>query len=195
MPDETIASRDLLLREGARLIAERGFERVNTNLVAREAGVGIGTFYKHFGDKHELRAALVVRGAEALQRHVAERLAEAAPLDLAGEIRAHARAMVEFAAAEPTLFRVAFGLEAARSQSGKPGVGLSTRATERRLEALQRAGKLDPALDAGLAARAAGAMQIGLLCWWLDDPGRARADDLVDTLARLHPAAPAATPP
>jgi len=189
MADETISTRERLLRTAATLICQRGIERVNSNQIARAAGVGVGTFYKHFADKQTLRAALVVRGVEALGRHLAERLAVAQVQGIEQEVRAHATALVEFAALEPELFRVAFGPEAAsRGTAGRPGVGYSTRALERRLAALQSRARLEPGLQPALAARAVGAMQTGLVCWWLDDPSRARADDLVATLVSLHPA-------
>ena len=44
-------ARELLIGAAAQLIAERGFDAVNSNQIARAAGLGVGTFYRHFQDK------------------------------------------------------------------------------------------------------------------------------------------------
>ena len=63
----TSSARERLLEAGTRLIAERGIEAVNTNVIARAAGVGVGTFYAQFEDKHALHRSAVVRALDGLQ--------------------------------------------------------------------------------------------------------------------------------
>lgn len=185
--------------------ASHGFEGVNSNQIARDAGVGVGTFYKHFQDKREVHQAVVLETLEALQNRVTARSARAPHALLEDQVRALVEAVVGFAEEIPAQFRVAFGGDGtaglgARAQRsplsgatpGRPQVAYSTRATERRLAALQAKGLLDPRLDPGVAARAFVGMQNSVLCWWLEDPMRASREAIIETLIVLHPAIAAA---
>lgn len=184
--------------------AEHGFEGVNSNQIARDAGVGVGTFYNHFQDKHEVHQAVVLETLEALRNRVA-RSAAAPGGAVEDQVRDLVEAVVGFAEEIPAQFRVAFGADAMagrghRAQrsdvSGaapqRAQVAYSTRATERRLADLQRRGALDSKLDPAVAARAFVGMQNSVLCWWLEDPSRATREAIVETLILLHPAVAAA---
>ena len=178
---------DRLLAAGLALFARLGCERVNSNSIARAAGVGIGTFYLHFANKYALLRAIQLRTLDALR--VARQGAIAtAGSDLDARIRASIEAAVAFARDHPEAYRVSFGRERTAPAHQGPVVSESTRGIATALEALQRAGALDPALDVALAARAYLTMEAGLLLWWLEDPGRAREPAIVDTLLRAHPA-------
>ena len=84
-----------------------------------------------------------------------------------------------------------FGRERAGAAAHGPVVTESSRPTAEALGRLQSAGRLDPALDVELAARAYLAMEVGTILWWLEDSNRAAREALADTLARMHPAAAA----
>jgi len=172
---------------GARLIAERGIEAVNSNQIAREAGVGVGTFYAHFADKGALRHAIAQEAVEGLGARVEDALAQAGA-EVESQVRAIVDAVVAFAEQAPARFRVAFGRDGAGATPGRAGIGLSDRAAQRRLGELRRAGNIDAAIDPAVAARAFACMQNGAVCWWLEDPSRASRQALVETLIRLHPA-------
>jgi AcrR family transcriptional regulator len=60
------ATRAALLDAAAGSLAERGFERTTTTVVAAAAGVSTGTFYAHFADKHAILAALFADALDAL---------------------------------------------------------------------------------------------------------------------------------
>jgi len=187
-PPEAATSRARLLEAAALLIVERGFDRVNTNLIARAAGLGVGTFYHHFRDKLELRRQLTLQALDGLGAEL-ERRGVADAADLREQVERVVEAHVAFAERSPDLFRAAFGPEGGGvAAGGHAAIGPSTRATERRLGELRDAGRLPPELDPAVAARAFVAMQAGVLCWWLEDPSRAPRDAIVATLARLHPA-------
>jgi len=179
--------RSRILEVGAELLAERGIEAVNSNQIARAAGVGVGTFYAHFPDKLALRHALAAEAVERLGARV-ERAVAAAGGEVELQVRALVEAVVAFAEEAPARFRVAFGREAVSGAPGRAAIGLSDRAALRRLQELRRGGRIDASIDPAVAARAFTCMQNGVVCWWLEDPGRAPRDALVDTLARLHPA-------
>ena len=193
-----------LVTAATQRFASHGFEGVNSNQIARDAGVGVGTFYNHFQNKREVHQAVVLETLEALQSRVAQS-ARAPGASLEDQVRDLVEAVVGFAEEIPAQFRVAFGGDGtaglgARPQRpalsgatpGRAQVAYSTRATERRLAELQAKGLLDPRLDPGVAARAFVGMQNSVLCWWLEDPTRATRDAIIETLIVLHPAIAAA---
>jgi AcrR family transcriptional regulator len=181
-------ARDRLLAAGAEMIAARGLGDVNTNTIAREAGVGIGTFYGCFEDKAALYRELMALGLALLQEALAEASRKARSESLQRQVKATVAAFVDFARHQPALYRVIFAGTEAGPQGGRASVGFSPRAMENRLRALQQAGELDPAVDVALAARIFNAGQGQILLWWLDAPDPPSRADLIETLARLHPA-------
>ena len=182
------ATRLALIEAAEQLIGSADFDAVNSNQVARAAGVGVGTFYSHFEDKAALARAVTLLAWEELGQAMAE---ASAATGLRNEAAAMTRAVVEYARAHPARFRFAFGRGPSRSASaspGRPAMTLSTRSVERRLAQLQESGQLNPALDPAVAARAWWSMVSGTLLWWLEDPSRSDADTLTSTLISLHPA-------
>lgn len=185
---EPTPTRDRILRAGAELLAGPGLGEVNTNTVARAAGVGVGTFYTHFEDKFALHRELMALGLAALQQALA-RASEATRTAVVDEqVRATVAAFVDFARDHPALYRVLFARGHGRPGTGRVGVGFSSRAMENRLRELQAAGRLDAELDPAIAARVFTAGQGQILLWWLDAPDPVPRSSLIETLIRLHPA-------
>jgi AcrR family transcriptional regulator len=176
-----------LLAAGLSLFAKLGIERVNSNSIARRAKLAIGTFYSHFEDKYALLQEIQARSLAILAewRLAAVREADS---DVEAQVSAAIAAAVEFARAHPAAYRVAFGRERAASNRSRPVISESHRPTVAVLGRLQRTGQLDPDLNLDLASRAYAAAEVGLLLWWLEDPTRSEARELVETLTRLHPA-------
>lgn len=56
-----IRRREEILDATARVLERNGWDSLNTNAVAREAGAAIGTVYEYFRDKDELLAGLLER--------------------------------------------------------------------------------------------------------------------------------------
>jgi AcrR family transcriptional regulator len=198
-PSRRSDAREKLLVAGTRLIADHGIDAINTNVIARAARVGVGTFYGHFDDKHALHRAVVARALEVVRQSLADAHREVADRPLPEQVRAGVEALVELAESRPDLFKAAFSRPAlgARAPAGprasaaprrSGALGLSPRPVEQRLRALQAEGAIDPAIDPGVAARAFTEMQIAILCWWIDEPDRPPRTALVETLVRLHPA-------
>ncbi len=177
-----------LLQAGLELFASQGTERVNTNSIARRAGLAVGTFYSHFPDKYALLREIELRTLSGLR---AARLEAIAPIELDPVARARASvdAAVRFAARHGQAYRVTFGRERSGLARHGPVVTESARPLASALRELQSERRLDPELNAALAARAYQSMEVGTLLWWLEDTERASMTEIVETLVRLHPAA------
>lgn len=52
-------TRGKILRAAEKLFSEKGYADVNTNLIAREAGVSVGAFYHHFDSKKDVLLAVL----------------------------------------------------------------------------------------------------------------------------------------
>ena len=170
------------------MFASRGLGNVNSNTIARAAGVGVGTFYSHFEDKVALHRERVSAGLSALQANLARASQAARDESVDAQVRATVEAFVDFAEAAPFLYRVVFASGEAAAARGRPAFGFSARAMENRLSELRAAGHLDPGLDIAAAARFFNAGQSQLLLWWLDAPEALGREQLIATLERLHPA-------
>lgn len=102
-------------------VRKNGADSFSLREAARDAGVTSGAAYKHFADKDELLSAVA---AEAL--NLLAHRSQKATAGLKGKERLHASAMayIDFAAAEPRLFRLAFsrfGSDGATEKDGLPG--------------------------------------------------------------------------
>lgn len=181
-------ARERILEAGAEMLAARGLGQVNTNSIARAAGVGVGTFYAHFEDKLSLYRELMALGLAALQEALAQASHEARGESIENQVRASVAAFVDFARASPALYRVVFAGGEALARGGRAGVGFSSRAMENRLVELQQKGQLDSSVDVVVAARVFNAGQGQILLWWLDAPDPPPRGQLIETLVRMHPA-------
>ncbi|MBY0400258.1 TetR/AcrR family transcriptional regulator, partial [Myxococcota bacterium] len=175
-----------LLAAGLALFARQGCEGVNSNAIARAAGLGIGTFYFHFANKYALLRALQLRTLDGL-RAARQAAVGSAGSSLEEQVRASVGAAVAFAADHPEAYRVCFGRERTAPAHAGPVVSESTRGIAAALATWQRAGVIDQGLDPELAARGYLSMETGMLLWWLEDPGRTTAAKLIEALVRAHP--------
>ena len=98
--------RNSLIEAGFLLLREGGVAALTLRAAARAAGVSATATYRHFIDKEALLAAIAAEGftrfavALAAADHTGEGVAA---------LRAQGVAYVEFAVAEPALFRLMFG--------------------------------------------------------------------------------------
>lgn len=96
--------RAALLGEGLRLVEEAGAEALSLREVARATGVSATAVYRHFPDKRALMTALAQEGV----RRLGEAQAAAAAQGGSAAFTAIGRAYVDFALANPGLFRLTF---------------------------------------------------------------------------------------
>lgn len=90
----------------ARILAESGWPALNTNAIARRAGVSVGSVYEYFPDKQAILAVIVDRhlaGAEALLSEAASRVANRASAD--DVVRALVSGYIELHRNDPRLHR------------------------------------------------------------------------------------------
>src|SRR5580692_276569 len=84
---------ELLLARAADAIAERGADDVSLEEIARRAGVGIGTLYRHFPTRHSLLEAVFRDQVEAMARQAEDLRSSPAP---ASALEEWLRAMMVF---------------------------------------------------------------------------------------------------
>jgi AcrR family transcriptional regulator len=99
------ATVDAILDATARILADDGFEAVNTNRVAEVAGVSVGSLYQYFPNKGSLVGAVAVRHTEAMAAVIAGGVHAAADDDLPGLVKALIRSTMQAHAANPKLRR------------------------------------------------------------------------------------------
>jgi AcrR family transcriptional regulator len=82
---------DLLIAAAAQAFAERGADDVSLEEIARRAGVGIGTLYRHFPNRQALLEAVYKDQVDGLEVLAGKLLAQESPRDaLADWVRAFA---------------------------------------------------------------------------------------------------------
>jgi AcrR family transcriptional regulator len=94
-----------ILDATARILAEDGFEAVNTNRVAEVAGVSVGSLYQYFPNKAALVGAVAVRHTETMAAIVAAGVRAAAGDDLPDLVRTLIRSTMQAHAENPKLRR------------------------------------------------------------------------------------------
>jgi len=176
-------TRARLRSSGKTLFAEQGLHGVTTHDIARDAGVAAGTFYLHFRDKQQLFREIVAETVTALRARL-----EAATVDISEperRVRAHAEAMVSFAAENRAVIRMLFSgdADAAAVESDVLGDLAGSIAEARRKRRDQGdASSLDPAI----LAQALVGMWARVLAWWTEDPTRAPREEIIETLSRIQ---------
>jgi AcrR family transcriptional regulator len=100
--------RAALIDGAATLIAERGERRFSLAELSRSLGVTAAAPYRHFADRDELLAAVALRALQAFADALAAGSSESDPPE--PKLAAMAAAYVRFAAGQPALFGLVFGL-------------------------------------------------------------------------------------
>jgi AcrR family transcriptional regulator len=176
-----LETRRRLLEAGTELFAEGGLRAVTSTAIASRAGVATGTFYLHFPDKHALFEELVQAALEEMRAQFDPD--RSGPGSEEG-MRRDLERVVDVAERRRNLIRAVFD----RGESS----GLAERIQERiasRLEPLYA--RLFPergiSLHPGAAAQARAAVLVRVIAWWVEDPSRARRNEIIDTLLELDP--------
>jgi AcrR family transcriptional regulator len=94
-----------LLDAAARLLVREGYAGVNTNAIAKQAGISIGSLYQYFPSKDALIAAVHERHALQIRARFVELLSGPRPRSLEEAVSAWVRTMLEAHRIEPRLHR------------------------------------------------------------------------------------------
>ena len=100
--------REALIAATRELLIEHGPDGFTLADACRRAGVTTAAPYKHFRDKQEILEEIVYRGFDELTAANAKAVAEGGPGTIEG-ITAMGISYVDFAVAQPALFRLMFG--------------------------------------------------------------------------------------
>jgi AcrR family transcriptional regulator len=152
-------TRERILAAAERLFAERGFERVSMPAIARASGVTAGAIYKHFESKADLLFEVVRNALSSLPLFSAP----------GNELDLLLRQVAIYTEREAKPLRQ-ISLEIHSASRKHPKVrSILRRALEmniqqlrRTIEPAQRAGKIDPVVDADLSANAVIVFMMGL---------------------------------
>jgi AcrR family transcriptional regulator len=180
-----LETRRRLIEAGTKLFAQRGFARTRATDISREAGVAVGTLYLHFADKEELLREILFQGFEEIHA-VVRRIADTKYATVRESERAHAEALVGYAAEHPALFQILFSTEVTTTAAGAELLEFVTAHQEQRLREGMAEGYFRADLDPGVAAHAVIGMLIQVLHWWTQDPSRAPREVVIDTVTGLR---------
>ncbi|MGB6207929.1 TetR/AcrR family transcriptional regulator [Mycobacterium sp.] len=172
--------RAAILTEAARLVSERGADRVSLRELAREAGVSHAAPAHHFTDRRGLFTALAAQGFELL----AAGLAEARPRFLDAAL-----AYVRFALEHPGHYRVMFDKSLVDPASGELVAAQAAAGAELSRGVASLADQHAKADPAG-AELAAWSLVHGFSMLWLNDAVNARLKETdptvtVERIARM----------
>ena len=180
-----LETRRRLIEAGTKLFARRGFARTRATDISREAGVAVGTLYLHFTDKEELLREILFQGFEEIHAAV-RRIAETKHTTVRESVRAHAEALVGYAAEHPALFQILFSTEVTTTAAGVELLESLTAHQEERLREGMADGYFRTDLDPAVAAHAVIGMLTQVLRWWTQDPSQAPREVVVDTVTKLR---------
>ncbi|MFF0492002.1 TetR/AcrR family transcriptional regulator [Nocardia sp. NPDC003482] len=181
-------TRDALLDAARKVFEDVGFLDTRVELIAQEAGVSYGTFYRYFESKEHVFGELSTRLFEDMHRRepTAADLSPAARLIAAN--RSYYQAYRRNARMMAIVEQVATFNEEFRRLRHEHRRQLIDR-TARAIARWQREGLVRPELDPELAARAMSAMVDHSLYLWLIQGEDADEAALLDTLDRMSVAA------
>jgi AcrR family transcriptional regulator len=139
-------NRDLLLSAALAAFTEHGADDVSLEEIARRAGVGIGTLYRHFPTRQDLLESVYRDQVEALCTLAAGLLGAPSPSDA---LATWLRAMLAFSTTKRSLVT---SMLATMDQTSEIFSACSTvirQAVESLLARAQEAGEIRPDVDAG----------------------------------------------
>lgn len=104
--DRSRVTVDALIEATARILVREGFDRANTNRIAEEAGVSVGSLYQYFPGKEALVVAVIERHNQDTMRVVRGALAEVATAPIEQAVRKLVAAAIQAHRLDPKLHRV-----------------------------------------------------------------------------------------
>ena len=178
-------TRRLLLRAGLDLFLEQGFEKTNAVEIASKAEVAVGTLDLHFGDKAGLLQEVLLQGALDLHERVMKVYIDP-PGDPYTLARAHVETIVQFLEENQKEGRFLLEYASRRDSAITSVLDKIVKQIELSVESGVKMGVYRADINPALAARAEASMNLGLLAWWIQDPGRATREEIIETLTKFR---------
>ena len=100
------ATVDAILEATAQVLVEHGYEKSSTNLIARRAGVSIGSLYQYFPNKEALVAALAEKHVADVMSELVAKLEAARGLPLRPALRVMIDGLLAHHAEKPRVHQV-----------------------------------------------------------------------------------------
>lgn len=97
---------DAILEATARILVEQGWDKTNTNMIARRAGVSIGSLYQYFPNKESLVVALNRRHAQNVHSMIKKEMVHCADTPLKVAVAALVHVIVTAHLDNPELERM-----------------------------------------------------------------------------------------
>ncbi len=156
------------------LLEAQPFEGITVRALAREAGIGYATFFRHYADKRALLDDLAVNEITAL-------LAKAMPVFAADDTRVACVALIEYVAQRKTLWRTLL--------AGGAAALLRERFVEQARRIAAEFGTVASADASPIDLRVthATAATLELIAWWLrqEEPEQLPVEQIAGALDRL----------
>lgn len=170
-----------------KLFVERGYDATRPQDIAREAGLGHGTFYLHYPDKRACFLAFVEDAREEMDVHI--RGARRPGQSLEQAIAATLEAIYDYSDSHPGVLRTAMTDASVIDAEGRPDVPLTARWGEEWSEIIRSAaneGRACASYNSGIIGQAvAGALhQAALECARSQQCRKMLADNLTRFLLR-----------
>ena len=97
---------DAILQGASQVLVRVGYERANTTLIARAAGVSVGSLYQYYPNKDAVFSALLLAELEEAYALMRAALEATAQLPLETRVRQLVHALCGYKASNPRLHRV-----------------------------------------------------------------------------------------
>ncbi len=101
----SIAKRRMIMDTARRVFSELGFDAMNSNQLAKAAGVSTGTFYCYFENKEDLLYAIIRDHLDFLFEGHFSKVPEKKSVDFYAATRSYVAAVFEAFSKDPALFR------------------------------------------------------------------------------------------
>jgi AcrR family transcriptional regulator len=142
---------DKILATARRLLEDLGPEALNTNRIAKEAGVAVGSVYEYFPDKHAIAQALLDDLSEQETSRIMARFVELAEAPLPDLVRAIVELTVTLYRDHHTLYRSLWSMTSVNRRVGdRPPEQLIVTTVEARLRPYAAALGIDDVHLAGV---------------------------------------------
>ncbi|MGI6506894.1 MAG: TetR/AcrR family transcriptional regulator [Saccharofermentanales bacterium] len=148
--------RERIIRAAVREFADRGYELANTNRIAEQAKISVGSLFHYFDTKENLFLFIVQYGSAIIERYTGQLVADEGK-SVAEKIEYLVRLAVNTSREEKTLIRLyhemaSIGNQDLMSKVPQSLESFSAKLYARMLEEGQRKGEVREDLDARLAA-------------------------------------------